>query len=417
MIRVTEYLDKQKTSSGPKKTQKKVKRSGETLSSNTTYSNFDEPVQLNVDISGRDKQWSHNVSQTNNVDATVQLRKNVNSDDHEEPKGKSDQLGTSPVDVIQGKFIHEKMKKVKLDGAKRNSKYSLAVKSDFEDEILDYPYLDYNMNKVVEDKKEAISFFQESISEIGKEAPHSSFSNDVEKTGTKSEGEHIEGEQGYKLPKSDDLWPFSVDIKADYNKTEAKDGKKETMSINAFYAKGKYGYITKVKDNDSNYLMEVKEPAKKRAKKPVKGKLSLFEEGSPKPYSSMHSTEESESLWNDSMKLKTKHDADALTKVTAESARWESVKTLADKKTLTDESKFYTSYKPDGTKYTDDEKPNYITFRNLWTQWKYWNNKWKITDGKLARALHKKLENKGNDTSLKDLMSSDKNLDVGKPSK
>lgn len=298
-------------------------------------------------------------------------------------------------------------------GQEMGGTYDLKVAGGAKGEKIAYPYLEYDYgDEEVETKHMAMMKMQQGLTRIGAVAKHEKMTNNVnkatQKTQNKTEWTNPLNDQGYYPQKTDNYWPFAVDIAYTYKHKSNRDKTFGDVAVSAFYAPGKYGYITEVMSNNDAYDIKINEPVERL-------QLHVPKHEDYGEYSSEHSIGGKEDLTQAGIHMTDSEGADAWTKIVAEGARWDAVKRLTEKSLLTNTSKFYTSVEKSGRAIQPDEdiNPPYIQFQDLWTKWRVWKNKWGITNAELANELNEGLEDSKNDLNLTALASDTHNLDVG----
>ncbi|MFC1748515.1 DUF4157 domain-containing protein [Pseudomonadota bacterium] len=315
---------------------------------------------------------------------------------------------------VQAKWIDDDVRK--LDGGNElGGVYDLKVAGAPKGTKLKYKYKEHSYQFDDDEagtKHEAMIIMQETLADVGEEAPHSEMANNVSKATAKNKGKAEwpdAGAVGSYYPQDEDsYWPFAVDIKLDYKHKSNRNRTPGEVGISAFFAPGKYGYITEVYGGGDGYDIDINEP-------PERLQLQVPDLHGGDTYSSEHSVDGVRDLTQDGIHMEDGDGADAWTKVVAEGARWESVQALTEKSLLTNTSKFYALVDDGGRAFQqdDEENPPYIQFQDLWTQWRHWKNQWNITSEQLAEALNDGLHGSNDNVELETLAGDTHNLGVG----
>lgn len=313
---------------------------------------------------------------------------------------------------VQAKFIHQDFASLS-NPVEMGGHYDLKVAGKKKGTKLSYPYYGYNYpESEVATKHKAMISMQDALIDIGRNAPQGSLTGNVvaasDKNKKKIEWTDPDDEQGYYPQEVDKYWPFAVAISVDYRNTSLTNKNSGQVDISAFFAPGKYGYITEVNSDISSYDIDINENAQR---------LQLHvpqNEDRDGTYSSEHSVGGVRDLVQDGIHMEDGDGADAWTKAVAEGARWRSVRVLTEKSLLTNTSKFYTLHDKDSQPYqpNDPQNPTYIQFQDLWVQWREFKNEWDISGESLANALHNNIEGSKNDIDLETLGSDTHNLGV-----
>lgn len=343
-------------------------------------------------------------------------RKNKNSEFQKELQLKEAIQRNSRIsnkEFIQAKFIGQDYKTL-VNPVEMGGKYDLKVTGKAKGTKLSYPYLEYDYPDVkVDTKHKAMIGMQDALVNIGKVAPQKEMTGNViaasDKNKSKVEWVDSIDRQGYYPQENSKYWPFAVNIAAEYKEKSLTNKQSGDGYISAFFAPGKYGYITEVASEFDSYDIDINEEA---------SRLQLHvpeSEDRNGVYSSEHSTDGVRDLVQDGIHMVDDDGADAWTKAVAEGARWNSVRELTKKSLLTNTSKFYTLFDKEERAYQEDdeENPVYIQFQDLWIRWREFDNKWDISGEKLATKLHNGLNGSNRNIDLETLESDSHNLGVG----
>ncbi len=203
-----------------------------------------------------------------------------------------------------------------------------------------------------------------------------------------SEEADISGRK-YKTQQVNEYWPFVLRVEGKWDE-DPRTVKNRNMELR--FSNSAYGYTVKV-EGASAYT------------------------ASDNPQLSSEFGMEHDKLSNveisgEAKRLGSKTDADAMTKVLSEGARWKAVAALAASGNLYNDSAFFL----DGL--LANQKPWYVLFKDLWICWgKAFENAWDIDDAtfrtKLASGATKKLKNKRkNDKTTAVLRGASKNYAI-----
>ena len=108
--------------------------------------------------------------------------------------------------------------------------------------------------------------------------------------------------------------------------------------------------------------------------------------GGADPYSSAHFEDPGRDIDFHGQALADIHDADDQTKLIAEGARWQAVRTAAGQG-LTDQSRFYPNVPAPGGAWQPNQPVPYVTSVDLWKQWNKFQRRWDVNDAEILGQL------------------------------
>lgn len=167
--------------------------------------------------------------------------------------------------------------------------------------------------------------------------------------------------------------PFVLNVHGFETQVSGKKNLNKEMSLDVIFAGLFYGYVSRI-DESKMFSGD---------KKPRVYYDPAINEKDAKNYSNKHDNESEVNLSESASAFianATGDNADNLTKVIAEGARWRAVAELANRGNLYNDSIFYVK--------REDPEPDQISFKSLWGKWKDpFNKAWDISDATLKAKL------------------------------